>query len=424
MTSEYRVERWLAALVMSVPLIYMLTDHSWSPVIFNYSLSLILACVVYAVFWALLVGSYWRPVPRFVASVRSGTVLFAYTMIVALLGTEVLLAIIDERPNVTAVRLRGYNADPDVSYVYKPNYSQDVVYLEGVTKWRTNSQGVRADHDYGPKPAGVTRILAIGDSFTAALEVRLEDAWPAVLERGLNKDAAPGTKFEVINTGHAGYGNRQQLAWLRKYGDQFDPDMVVLAMTPNDITDNGWAPPGEYTAIDGYLASRGGTIEEKRIWSHRRRWFSLPGHIRRSRVWRAAERALLQRGGAPTLWRPAFHVVFNEKDRKLHELTEKLLLEIDGWIKARGGKFGIVLLTFREQIRPMAPGYAPDRFSRYWMRFGKQHGIPVTSNFDDVFNYPDPEKLFWRWDHHYNALGYKITAKRAIDLVRNEMLKK
>ena len=425
-TAGLRIERAFAPVVAVVPFLYFATYHSFMPVVWHYSTTLLISVLGSALFFWLMIRSYrWR-LPSIVTRLRSAFVLVGFWLIGGFLGLEFLLGAIDERPDVETVRLRGSQPDPELGYVYKPSYEQDVVFLEGAVQWRTNSIGVRANQEYGPKPQGVVRILALGDSFTVALRVAREDAWPAVLERQLNAQAQAGTTFEVINAGHAGWGTMQQSKWLARHGEALDLDAVVLAMTPNDLNDNGNEPPGGFTAVGGYLAVRTSTEAHRRRFEHLKNWYCLHGVLQRSYVWERIRKTAEWNWGQPELpaW-PACRVeLLDEEDLRLHELTEGFLLDMQSWTKARSVSFGIVLLTFREQLSEMAPGYAPEAYGERWAGFGAQHGIPVIDTFEDIRSYPDSPALFWRWDNHYSEIGSKIAGDAAFELVQNSLLQR
>ena len=424
--SSQRIERLFAPFVAMLPFLYFSTYHSYFPIFWHYSATLLISIFSSALFFWLFTRSYrWR-LPVILARLRGFTVLVGSWIIGGFFALEALLGAIDERPDIETVRLRGYQPDPDVGYIYKPNFEQEVVKLESSTHWRANSIGVRADQEYGPKPEGMVRILALGDSFTVAVEVEREDAWPGVLERQLNAQAQPGTKFEVINAGHAGWGTMQAAKWLEIYGDDLDLDAVVVAMTPNDLNDNGFVPPGNFTAVGGYLAFRLSNDIHRRRWEHLQKWYCLHGMLQRSYVWGRMQKTAEWNWGNPSLpaW-PACRVeLVDEEDRRLHELTEGYLLEIQEWTRARDASFGLMLLTFREQLSEMAPGYAPESFGQRWSRFAAQNDIPVTDTFAEIRNYPDPEALFWRWDNHYSAIGEKIAGDAAFGLVTSALLRK
>lgn len=100
---------------------------------------------------------------------------------------------------------------------------------------QTNSDGLRnveeldATHDM--------RILAVGDSFTFGPYVPNEDTWPSQLERLLDASLHPHATVQVLNAGVAGYTIVDEYHYLRERGLALEPDLVVLAFFPNDITD-------------------------------------------------------------------------------------------------------------------------------------------------------------------------------------------
>ena len=101
---------------------------------------------------------------------------------------------------------------------------------------RVNSAGF-IDRDYTlEKPAGVYRILVVGDSFTEGLRLPMSAAFHSILEENLNN---AGKKVEVINAGVAGWGTDQELLFYRTIGRRYQPDMVLLAFfAGNDIMNN------------------------------------------------------------------------------------------------------------------------------------------------------------------------------------------
>lgn len=92
---------------------------------------------------------------------------------------------------------------------------------------KTNSLGFRDRDREVEKPAGVTRIAVLGDSFIEAVQVPLSDTATQILERRLN--AVPGaSRYEVLNFGISNYGIGQYLLTWRQYARQFRPDYVAI----------------------------------------------------------------------------------------------------------------------------------------------------------------------------------------------------
>ena len=97
-----------------------------------------------------------------------------------------------------------------------------------------SSQGLRDREFEIPKPAGVFRILMLGDSVTYGLFVKREQAFPKVLEALLRQR---GLRVEVINAGMNGYTIWNELQWFKRHGAAFQADLVVLGFCPNDVVD-------------------------------------------------------------------------------------------------------------------------------------------------------------------------------------------
>lgn len=115
--------------------------------------------------------------------------------------------------------------------------------------FRINSRGLRADREFPyEKPAGVVRVVAIGDSFTAGYEVELEQCFTSVLERELR---AAGHAVEVLNAGVSGYSNAEACLYLERELLRYDPDVVLLSFFFNDLVDNVRA--GLYALEEGEL---------------------------------------------------------------------------------------------------------------------------------------------------------------------------
>jgi len=96
-----------------------------------------------------------------------------------------------------------------------------------------NQYGFREREFAVPKPPGVCRIMAIGDSFTWGKEVWVEERFTTLLETYLNQ-AYPNKEFEVINFGHSGAHTSKERDTLRDHKDLVDPDLVLVGFVLND----------------------------------------------------------------------------------------------------------------------------------------------------------------------------------------------
>ena len=104
----------------------------------------------------------------------------------------------------------------------------------------TNAKRLRGKEYPYQKSQGVTRILALGDSFTFGFGVNVEDSYSKVLERLLNVSTEGNgvRQYEVINTGAPGWGTAQELVFWNVEGHKYNPDIILLCLVENDPTDN------------------------------------------------------------------------------------------------------------------------------------------------------------------------------------------
>jgi hypothetical protein len=97
---------------------------------------------------------------------------------------------------------------------------------------RTNSQGIRSEHEYSRDvPSHVIRVSAFGDSFTFGSDVANADTWESQLEE---QDA----RFEVLNFGTGAYGLDQAYLKYLQDGVPFHSDIVIIGFMSENIYRN------------------------------------------------------------------------------------------------------------------------------------------------------------------------------------------
>jgi lysophospholipase L1-like esterase len=170
---------------------------------------------------------------------RAGLILFGILISLAVLEVGFRSLYPDPSPKLVN---QGLQFHPTYGLAFTPNAEGWHSSLRGEysSYIKINSKGLRG-HEYDYKQSDNTyRILVLGDSFTAGLQVAEEETFPKLLEALLQAEF-PRTNFEVINAGVIGYGTDNQLAYFTAEGYKYQPDLVLLAFfTGNDITDNIW----------------------------------------------------------------------------------------------------------------------------------------------------------------------------------------
>ncbi len=128
-----------------------------------------------------------------------------------------------------------YVNDPQVGYYPAPN--QNVTRYGG--RVITNRFGMRSGNYTLEKPAGVLRILLIGDStLYGGSYMDQEELYASLLEKHLNKspdrDKLDRGKVEVFSIGVNAWGPFHKLGYIEKHGT-FDADVAVVCMPIGDI---------------------------------------------------------------------------------------------------------------------------------------------------------------------------------------------
>jgi lysophospholipase L1-like esterase len=129
--------------------------------------------------------------------------------------------------------LYGWRNIPNASG-WESCYGECEVYVE------INSKGLRDKEIPYENEADLPRIVLLGDSMTAAMQVPLEDTFGKVLENNLN-EAGSGVEWETINAGVNAFGTDNELLFYRLEANKYQPDFVILVIyLANDIYNNSY----------------------------------------------------------------------------------------------------------------------------------------------------------------------------------------
>ena len=115
--------------------------------------------------------------------------------------------------------------DAELGWTWRPS----AIDSNGVT---INALGARGPREYAKeKPAGTTRAITFGDSFTFGDEIGDDKTFQRIYE-GRHRD------FEMINFGVSGYGTDQALVRYRRLGRDLDADVVCIGIMLENIGRN------------------------------------------------------------------------------------------------------------------------------------------------------------------------------------------
>ncbi|MFW6108041.1 MAG: SGNH/GDSL hydrolase family protein [bacterium] len=119
-----------------------------------------------------------------------------------------------------------------------PSLRTSVEQLEYRCDLRTNSRGLRGPERRPRKPRSVRRLVLLGDGRTFGRGVGGAKTFAARLD-ALRAD------MQVINCGQPGANTLQQARILHYVALDYDPDLVVVCVSADDVTDMSTTPMAE-----------------------------------------------------------------------------------------------------------------------------------------------------------------------------------
>jgi hypothetical protein len=303
---------------------------------------------------------------------------------------------------------------------YLPQYGHDVSF---------NSAGMR-DGEHAPeKPAGVFRVLLLGDSFMEALQVPFEASLPSLLERSLTERT--GKRVEVLNAGVSGWGTDDELRYLTEYGLRYQPDLVVVAMTlHNDISDNlrqEW-----HTLHNGALVTQAVTPMSPMRYKIVQLKAFLATRFQLYQLWRRARHGREIRQVGSQLQSHVVQLFLDPAPEKIAEgldLTGHLLAAIRDTTTAAGGRVVVVLLPIIYQLSDTSfaglvnsAGVPAQEMQirkpqEVATRMADSLGIEVIDLLPRFRRWTaeGAAPLYLGWDGHWNSTGHRVAAEQITD---------
>jgi len=238
--------------------------------------------------------------------------------------------------------------DPQFDYRLAPDGDFRLRWLGYDYRVQTNALGFPGPAYPEAKPAGVLRILTLGDAFTSAEGVDTELAWPRRLEDDLN--ARPGgPRAEVLNFAVTGYGPQHYAALAAEYVPRFHPDLVIVGFFVNEYDDI------TFTAAD-YHAGIGFAAPPQHGWRSWTRPYQLRAWFRNV-VTRPVREILTGKHGGPGLYWGQFAQFEVDRlppdDARVLAVKEKLAA-IRDVSRANGAEVLLLLIPASVQVEQAA----------------------------------------------------------------------
>jgi SGNH hydrolase-like domain, acetyltransferase AlgX len=316
-------------------------------------------------------------------------------------------------------------------------------------EWRihlqVDSHGLR-DREIPWERTGAERILFLGDSFAAGLQVELDDVVAKRLERALNAPAPPGTAVEVVNAGVPGWGTDNELLYFEHEGWRYRSDVVLLLFnTSNDVFENHrpLVTSGSMYPDKPYFRLRDGRlvlehhplpppplVQSAAVRVHRAlgSYSTFVRHLGGvSFVWRYLQAPPDPEPGVPVAAPGEVYLRDSPPSwREAWRTTRGLILRLRQAVEAHGARFVVVVMNGREEVSPRRmeamrafnPALAgadldPDKPNRLILGFLARRGIPTIPLLDPFRARfaADGKPGFFEWDSHWTSAGHALAAE-------------
>jgi len=145
--------------------------------------------------------------------------------------------------------------------------------------FQINSIGMRGPERPTTRRPDVRRILILGDSIAFGYGVAYENSFAKRLEDLLNGSEHTGS-YEVLDSGVPSINTAQEVTYFRENGIELAPDVVILAVCWNDISEKS----GVTINRQGFLVQPGATPSRFDRWTETPGGYEVRNVLKRSRL--------------------------------------------------------------------------------------------------------------------------------------------
>lgn len=327
------------------------------------------------------------------------------------------------RPNPEFGRV-GYQFDKDLIWRQNKRLTAQKHYAQGKVAGKEpftlkfNKRGFRGKNFPKKKSKDVKRIMILGDSYTAGLDYPYDEIFTTLLETQLNQE---DQKYEVMNVSCPAWGTDQHYAYWIKEGIKYQPDYLIIMMSPNDMREM-------YNKKLIHFDNNNLRLQQADLpWKEKWGWylacrFSLFQYLQKKvlktdygNFFKIFHYYPVNYGkkdstdwDAPIFLKEPFKEV-----EETYVLFEKILNEII----ASGNKIGAKLLLCKLPIKVEFDGsyeteeHAPEKITEMIEQVAKRNQIPLLNLNQILKKEADPLHVFMSWEYHYNKAGHDFVGK-------------
>lgn len=314
---------------------------------------------------------------------------------------------------------------------------------------RTNSWGFRDRDRTLAKPPGVYRIALVGDSTVEAVQVQPNEVMNIKIEEMLQQRG--DRDIEVLAFGIGGIGTTQELLLYEKKIRQFQPDVVVLTFSDNDVMNNSSTLQPESYGIHTWYApyydlGPNGELVFRPVAPRPLNWLLTPLE-QHSYLTYYLERIWFQFDYSPYHWHgiPVYYGTYSDDPldpdwQTAWTITGKVLSRFGQAVTDDGSKLLVLVWanfsevdpnwrqTLAKQIGQIPPQLNPGRFAERLRDSAQKAGVQLDFLAPYFQAYRDQKQLQWPYfslpcDPHLSPLGHRVAAAAILqELEQNHLL--
>jgi GDSL-like Lipase/Acylhydrolase family len=289
---------------------------------------------------------------------------------------------------------------------YHTSNSQRYRTTEGVTVLVVQNKLGHRGPNYESRAAdGKKRVLILGDSFTEGSHVGEDELFSNII-------ANSNSGLEVMNAGVGGWSTVQEYLYLKEFGLDLHPNLVLLMFFDNDLDENCLS---FYPSIGPRPFA---TIQNGQLMIHQRpspeewRKYALPLPFaeklnRYSLAYNFFNFRVYQTLRASYLNRLEYEDVKRIAAYPKMEVVRKLFHEMRQVLNERGTPFAVGLIPSRQDAQKGSSDIQSSMLS-----LCKEEGIPCVSLLQPLKEkYDKGIKPYWDSDIHWNRVGHGVASE-------------
>ena len=291
-----------------------------------------------------------------------------------------------------------------------------------------NKSGFRgADFSYA-KNEDVTRIMVLGDSYTAGLDYPDDEVFTQQFENLLNSESS---RYEVMNISCPAWGTDQHFLYWINEGIKYKPDYLIIMMAPNDMREMYNKKIVTLSNNKALNFNKLDKIPNKELWGW---WLST-----RSSFYQFLQKKVFKTNYGQferVFW--FYPVNYGQKDstdwdapiflkepfkevNETYALLDEILDELIQSCEQTGTKLLLAKIPTLSEFNGSyeTEEHSPGKITNRIKGIAERHQLPFLNLNDSLKLEANPLDIFMSWEYHFDKDGHDYTARELYEFFKN-----